>query len=59
MLVTCKQPTFSVRMRTWSEMKAVVTGLPIMIVGSSEVSSMAVLKGSSSDSSDVDTKVSA
>ena len=36
-------------------MKAVVTGLPIMMVGSSEVSSMAVLKGSSSD---VNTKVS-
>ena len=39
-------------------MKAVVTGLPIMMVESSEVVSMAVLKGSSSDSSDVNIRVS-
>ena len=45
-------------MCTWSEIKAVVTGLPMMMVESSEVLSMAVLKGSSSDSLDVNTKVS-
>ena len=39
-------------------MKAVVTGLPIMMVESSEVVLMAVLKGSSLDSSDVNTNVS-
>ena len=37
---------------------AVVTGLSITMVGSSEVSSMAVLKGSSLDSSGVNTRVS-
>ena len=48
-----KQPTFSVGMCTSSEMNAVVIGLPMTIVGSSEVSSMAILNGSSSDSSGV------
>ena len=39
-------------------MKAVVTGLPIVMVESSEDVSISVLKGSSSDSLDMNTKVS-
>ena len=39
-------------------MKAVVTGLPIVMAESSEVVSMVVLNGSSSDSLDSNTKVS-
>ena len=39
-------------------MKAVVTGLPIVMAESSEVVSMVVLNGSSSDSLELNTKVS-
>ena len=39
-------------------MKAVVTGLPIVVAESSEVVSVVVLNSSSSDSSELNTKVS-